>query len=418
MLNEQWVVLDNLRTLYLKDNTLERQDLVQAFLAKRSGYFWLYALLEKNLHLYIVKLLIFYGCFTYSHFSIKKLLKNKSSPEKFIFIYKNKNEASVIKNFSPDVVIIPLDWSLENMIFNTFTALKNCRKLLKIFNVYLKKNNEISFTQLYCYVRACELLHFYFSFKKLFNGISAQTILVSTDGNPHGLAAIAAGQTLQKEVVYMAHAHFPLNGAPLKANKAILFGSTALGFYKKYGATFEEVFYYHQEFPSFRLNSKTPTLRILIAPSKSFSWADMDVILKKTDHCHFFVRYHPHAINLNDCLATQPSFVKNTTSMELDELASFADAVWAANSNVHLDFISRGTPSFYVPELDNTQSPQLPFIKNDFLQNWSIATPAHDQILDFIKNCDSKKWQSLFNDYINTTNKDIYSLPFIIKNRA
>lgn len=418
MSHEHCILLENLKILHIKDNTLERQDLVHAFLKKRRGYSWLYSILEKNLHVSIVRLLIFFVGHTYSHFSVKNLLKKTRSQENFIFIYKNKNEASVIKHFSSEVAIVSLDCSLKNMIVNTFLALKNYRHLLEIFNIYLKKNNEVPFSQLYGYVRACEMLHFYFSFKLLFNSISAQTILVSTDGNPHGLAAIAAGQTLQKEVVFMAHAHFPLNGAPLKVNKALFFGSAASRFYKKYGAIFEDVFYYYQKPPLFRTNLKNSDLRILLAPSKSFSWADMDVIFKKTDRCLFFIRYHPHSINLNDCLATQPSFVKNTTSMDLDELASFADAVWAANSNVHLDFISRGTPSFYIPELDNTQSPLLPFIKNDFLQNWSTTTSANDQIVNFIKNCDSEKWQALFNDYINTTNKDIYSLPFIAENRV
>ncbi len=405
-----------LNTLHIKDATQERQELVDAYLQAHPIKKMLYHFAEPLLKVTAFRFAVFFLCYVY--FSPRGISKDKLGKNAFFF--KNTNEEKLIEVLSSHVFLVRLRSSFLDKLLNILLAPLDGLYLLKMYVQFLTKRSDNEITnRLFVYVRSCEYLVWVLSGTRFFSGSKLTTVMVSTEGNPHGLAFLACAQISKKKSVFLSHSHLPLSTAPFTADIAVLHGIAAKWAYDRGGCVFEKTYFYTHSFPKFNqsLNMRRP--RVLLALSKKFSWSQLTHLIQKNNDCDFYVRYHPTAMDMFKARREQPAHIRGELFHPLRNITQNIDMVWAGNSNVHLDFLSLSTPSFFVPEIEAVSAERLPFLNSaSLVLQWEPSLGAGENLQKFSDYSQTPHWATEYEAYCNTLDKEIQSLAFLCEKES
>src|SRR5690606_25469074 len=96
----------------------------------------------------------------------------------------------------------------------------------------------------YVALRAQALIFAYVMWQRPLTRRRPSTILAFTDGNPHGLAAMALGLRAEIPTIFASHGALSSTPAPLHCSLALLYGEAAFQQYQVAGSQIEKVLYY------------------------------------------------------------------------------------------------------------------------------------------------------------------------------
>ncbi len=387
-------ILCTLDSLEKKDATMERESLVKSYFSKRPILNSVYFLSQILSSFTLGRFFLLVGVFI---FRIPRHNKYHLQHQT-IFLYKNNNEKKALLLWSLDAQALHLQIDFVDVLRNIVSAFSRLFLLRKVYTQFLQKRAKGK-VPVYIFLRQCEMLCWLLYWEKKLHESSVQTLIVSTDGNPHGLAIFIVAQILKKKSIFATHACLPLNAAPFTATIALLYGPAAQELYLKNGCAFQEIKF---------LNStrKLPTSflprapRILIACSKVLRWEQLQPYMQSLANCKFFLRPHPNHVDKKESYASLG--IPLLTMEAIDQCLSTIDLVWGGNSNLHLDCFLQGKPTFFLPEIELVTEPQLPFV-NGLIPRWQKNISIQGNVDHFCNLASQPNWLQEMGHFLQFT---------------
>jgi len=389
-----------------KDNTAERAQLFRVFLNARPLLGFIFRAFDAIAPISIKALAAIFWASLRSRYPIKV---NRGEP---IAIVKYANEIKILNSLRPVLSnhgIIEVQWQkftltvVSSLFFFGNRAIHNPKTFAQVWRISQKLCRRYP---LFVAIRALESILVYIYLRDRFLSMNPAMILIFTEGNPHGCAAMGAASALNLPVVYMSHGAVSSRPVRIKCRLAAFYGIRARQESISQSSRIEEVVLYgfketYRKIPAsprkgsfcFCL-SQNPDLDFLSAYLRQNSLMDTGQ--------NPIVRPHPHS--QISVFAIQQRIGKNvhvSAGTKLEDDLNKCSMVFAGNSTVHLDCLLRGMPTAYLPALDSYE-PENPlnFISEKIVFGPlnSIQIPKIEEVLAFYAN---NQWTARFSEFLN-----------------
>ncbi|HEY8278142.1 MAG TPA: hypothetical protein VIH99_00875 [Bdellovibrionota bacterium] len=220
---------------------------------------------------------------------------------------------------------------------------------------------------LYVAMRAAECLFIYGFLAEKFRIQQPNFLLISTDANPHGTAAMGIASRLGIRLVFAAHAPISAHPVRIKCGLGIFYGQRSLEGYQRLSSEIGQTLFYGFGKGSVDDEGISQLRKICICLSKDPQLSSVKNLIAQIREAFpgvaVLVRPHPQTLVsrkiLRTCLAIREISVSPSIAHDLEGV-SF---VLAGNSTVHLDVLAEGVPSVFVPTLDAVERPPLSFLQ-------------------------------------------------------
>lgn len=351
-MNRHVALLRAIRSQIKKDLTQERKEIVAVALETRPLLGFFYRILGFPFFREIGSIL----------FSIRSLLLwagHSADAKGMLVLRATVNERRALKEI------------LNGRSASTFSALEWVRDIgfplpilfkegLKFFRI-VRRLSEAK--PLYFRVRLIELLIIYFLQSRKIKAI--KSILVASEGNPHGLALLALGKRHSLPTVFASHAPISVNPIAIDCDCAILSGIESELSFRKAGSKMGKIEFHSLPHKIFSRGEKDifALKEICLCLGMGFNIRGVEELLEHlAQHLPGLkvkVRAHP---SLPSAARALNSKVNVSIGKTFAEDFSPGTLALAGNSTVHLDLWVRGIPSLYWPHLDRGADQLLPFV--------------------------------------------------------
>lgn len=254
---------------------------------------------------------------------------------------------------------------------------------LRFARLFWRLNKKYPF---FVCLRAAETVGFYGFLVKKWRSEKAASVTVFSEGNPHGLGAMAAAHACFIPVVYVAHAPIVTNPSRLNVHLAVFYGPSAEADFRAVGSAMKKVLLYGWISPQTTQSSRG----LCISLSKDVSLSFLRELLEAPNKANsVIVRLHPNSLIPEKVISSAlPAHAELSFGRSLEHDLSRTAVHIAGNSTVHLESLARGVPSYYLPELDNTKdfpisairAKMVPSISRNTLQE-ILLRPASQPVL-------------------------------------
>jgi hypothetical protein len=285
-------------------------------------------------------------------------------------------------------------------------ACANIRKtanLLKYLSIINRLKSKVSFMPL---CRIASTLCFYFRFKAELEKRRPAAVLVASNYSPHAAALLSAARSLQIRSILIPHAcvtdkvRFP----GIFSTLTILDGPAALDAFQKLGKVEGKVIY--RGLPGESQPMEVRDLRPGVATVGIFLTALTDLaILRQTlekikKECNpkkILLRPHPVLLvapNLAELTAESGISISKGRSIAQD--IEECDLVIIGNSSAHLEVLSSGKPTIYLPGLDSLPDDYYNFCSTRVVFRYSLTNAIR---VEAIREFYSNDWPERFRYY-------------------
>ncbi len=263
-----------------------------------------------------------------------------------------------------------------------------CRIMSRIINRY----------DLYVALRAVQYLGYYDRFSLEFDKKRIKTILVFSDGNPHGRALLHAAYRKNIKTCFVSHGEPNEPMPPLHCNIACLLGKRSLDRYEKNGSRFGRVVYqgHRETFKRIKCPDFGKKLNIGLFLSKTTALSSVPELIgllgKVFMYERILIREHP---NFSIPKKYRKDFLKDpkvkiSGKNSVDEDTRFCDLVFSGNTTTHVDVLLRGRPSLYYRGFEPDFFDRYGYVREELIMDWSEKA-APDEILRFYGKIDQNK---------------------------
>lgn len=253
---------------------------------------------------------------------------------------------------------------------------------------------------LYVVMRVAEALCFYAELVRYVRSHQPNFLMISSEGNPPGLAALGVSRSLGTPVVYVAHAPHVVNPAKIDCSVGVFWGQHSLQEFLSVGSNFQKTFLMgsiaRETIPHLE---KT---HICFCLSKS---VNQELLLQGVELCEqegfknrIIVRPHPNSFVSRKQLIKILGNKAQVSSDSLDHDLGRSSLCIAGGSSVHLESLSRGVPTIQLEKIDG-------FEDLNHLTHKKISIPRASNIKELKSILHDKQVLDLnvVGDYFNNT---------------
>ena len=218
-----------------------------------------------------------------------------------------------------------------------------------------------------------------------------RTVLVFSDGNPHGIALLHLARSYGKGAVFVAHGEPTEPIYPLLCSAAFLWGQSSAERYREAGARFERTVLLgcrDKWLPMDRVREPLSCVGIFLSKMtrKSKIVSLVGRIRQVYDPETILIRPHPNAplpLSMEGELTSLPG-VRISEGSDLSTDARASDLVLAGNTTAHPEILLGGTPSLYCFDLEGADFDRIGYVRQNLVLAWTpqISIP---EINDFYR---------------------------------
>jgi|GEM_PF-3281334 hypothetical protein len=259
---------------------------------------------------------------------------------------------------------------------------------------------------LFIALRGLQYIAYYDRFNfELLKGVT-ETIIVFSDGNPHGRALLQLAFKKKIRSCFISHGEPVKDTSPVRCDIVVLLGHRSLARYENNASRFGRVIYYgHKEiFRRIREVDFSKRLTIGVFLSKSMNLEEVSklnlFLTERFTGCTILVRRHPNmGIIFRDKRALLVNrSVRISDGKSIDKDIKECDFVISGDSTVHMEVLLRGCPSLYCRSLEKNVSYVYDYVAEGVVLEWDMQmTPK--KINDFYCVLNKREW---VNPFLNT----------------
>jgi hypothetical protein len=348
-----------------KDHVPDRERLFHLFLRRVFPLGYAYELVGNGPVISRAFVSLLYGCTV----SAKARFPGGAGP---LSIEKLPNEREKISSLMPVFAKLGLRrmlWRISpfhcaySLFFFARMAALHPGRLKGFIKWHIRLNKKLP---LYVAMRASETALTYIFLCERWRANTPSMVLVSTDSNPHGCAAMGAAGKLRVPLVFASHGAVSSNPVAIKCWLAIFYGRRALEDYAKASSEIEQYLFYG--FKNTRAAERAPIPRkICLCLGKN---PNLEFVRKLTNDLGSFfpgvpltIRPHPQGMASLGRLAAFARMGKISRHRDIQKDLDGCDLLLAGSSTAHLEAVARGVLSVFVGEMDAFRPPELCFIQ-------------------------------------------------------
>lgn len=274
---------------------------------------------------------------------------------------------------------------ISRAAYNPTTALRLTRLFARLVRRY----------PLYVAWRAGESLMTTLFLQERWRARPPRFVVVATEGNPHGLAAMAAAEAVGTPALFISHGAISLNPISLRCRWAVVYGARAQKDFSRGGSRVGTFI-----LEGFKERWTPPIVRerprLLIALGHAPNLPSVQELIDRNDGAEIVVRAHPHS----QVPASHIARALRGPSLRFSQGAPLAEdlrevrCAYAGNSTVHLEVLLMGVPSVYEETLDEQRERRLTFLEEGLIYRGPLGVPLEDFYA-------RPEWREEFAGYIN-----------------
>lgn len=387
----------SLRNQIHKDSANNRESLFRDYIQKSILRKFFYRISESlETHTFSIFLALIYGACSRLDFA------RAHEPNTLFLLSGKANERKAIQEFQNYLADFSLQWLTPTpdlqLTWPSFQHLKLCFRFYSVLRRVFRKQ------PFYIGLRFSRTLFFYCDFLRFIEIHRPKAIVFSTDGNPHGSAAMGACLTTNTPSVFVAHSPLVTKPGRLLATVAIFWGSHHSDSAVKQRSQIGQVLHYgffERYQPMSQTQESLWNLRWGIFLSKDFSVSGIQNVVDflQRHNPKIAIRLRPHPNKLSKL----PRFANATLSEEPNLLADCkqVDIVLCSNSTVHLECLLHGIPSFFCPNLNSSREMLLPFIQNGLVETLELNSTFQEAAQNAIRRYNEVDFKERLSYYLN-----------------